>query len=65
MLSSNVQSIDLLVEYTTDGSGRWDNRVAAQHLPRNLARPSSEERTEELAQKKKKDWIEDLKRCFN
>jgi len=24
-----------------DGSRRWDNRVAAQHLPRNLARPSS------------------------
>jgi len=23
-----------------DGSGRWDNRMAAQHLPRNLARPS-------------------------
>ena len=22
------------------GSGRWDNRMAAQHLPRNLARPS-------------------------
>ena len=24
-----------------DGSGRWDNRMAAQHLPRDLARPSS------------------------
>jgi len=24
-----------------DGSGRWDNRMAAQHLPQNLARPSS------------------------
>ena len=24
-----------------DGSGRWDNRMAAQHLPWNLARPSS------------------------
>ena len=24
-----------------DGSGRWDNRLAAQHLSRNLARPSS------------------------
>ena len=23
-----------------DGSGRWDNRMAAQHLPRNLVRPS-------------------------
>jgi len=20
----------------SDGSGRWDNRMAAQHLPRNL-----------------------------
>ena len=24
-----------------DGSGRWDNRMAAQHLPRYLVRPSS------------------------
>ena len=24
-----------------DGSGRWDNRMAAQHLPRDLMRPSS------------------------
>jgi len=24
-----------------DGSGRWNNRMAAQHLPQNLARPSS------------------------
>ena len=24
-----------------DGSGRWDNRMAAQHLPRDLVRPSS------------------------
>jgi len=25
-----------------DGSGRWDSRIAAQHLPRDLVRPSSE-----------------------
>jgi len=25
----------------SDGSGRWDNRMAAQHLPRDLVRPSS------------------------
>ena len=24
-----------------DGSGRWDNRMAAQHLPRDLVSPSS------------------------
>ena len=24
-----------------DGAGRWDNRMAAQHLPRDLVRPSS------------------------
>jgi len=24
-----------------DGSGQWDNRMAAQHLPRDLVRPSS------------------------
>ena len=24
-----------------DGSGRWDNRMAAQHLPRDLVQPSS------------------------
>ena len=24
-----------------DGSGRWDNRMAAEHLPRDLVRPSS------------------------
>jgi len=34
-----------------DGSGRWDHRMAAQHLPRDLVRPSSD--YEELAQKKK------------
>jgi len=25
-----------------DGSGRWDNRISAQNLPRDLVRPSSE-----------------------
>jgi len=24
-----------------DGSGRWDNRMVSQHLPRDLVRPSS------------------------
>jgi len=24
-----------------DGSGRWDNRIAAQHLPRDQTRPNS------------------------
>ena len=24
-----------------DGSGRWDNRMAAQHLPRDIVQPSS------------------------
>ena len=41
MSSSNVQSIDLPTDCTADGYGRWDNRMAAQHLPRNLAQPSS------------------------
>ena len=35
-----------------ESSGQWDNRMAAQHLPRDLARPSIG--YEELAQKKKK-----------
>ena len=26
-----------------DGSGRWDNRMAVQHLPQDLVRPSSEQ----------------------
>ena len=28
-----------------EGSGRWDNRIGAQHLPRDLVRPSSEAQT--------------------
>jgi len=35
-----------------DGSGQWDNHMAAQHLPRDLVHPSSG--YEELTQKKKK-----------
>jgi len=34
------------------GSGRWDNRMAAQHLPRDLVRPSSGQ--QKLAQTMKK-----------
>ena len=34
-----------------DGSGRWDNRMASQHLPRDLVRPSSG--LKELVQTKK------------
>jgi len=29
------------MDCTACGSGRWDNRMAAQHLPPNLARPSN------------------------
>jgi len=38
---SNVRSIDLPRTTQTDGSGWWDNRMAAQHLSRDLVRPSS------------------------
>jgi len=41
MLSSNVQSIDPLMDCTAWRSGRWDNRMADQHLARDLVRPSS------------------------
>jgi len=41
MLSSNVQSIDFPLSAWPDGPGRWENRMAAQHLPRDLVRPSS------------------------
>ena len=41
MLPSNVQSIDLSWNAWPDGSGRWDNRMAAQHLPWGLVRPTS------------------------
>ena len=40
MLFSNVQSVDLLMTARPGGSGRWGNRMAAQHLPRDLVRPS-------------------------
>jgi len=36
-----------------DGSGRWDNRIAAQHLPRDLVQPGSGLNFEELVQMKK------------
>jgi len=39
-----------------DGSGRWDNRMAAQHLPRNLARPSSGSKKNSLKRKKKMNY---------
>jgi len=35
-----------------DGSGRWDNRMAAQHLPEDLVRPRCEQ--QQLAQRTKK-----------
>ena len=44
MLSSNVQSIDQCpIHHGLHGltsSGRWDNQMAAQHLPWDLVRPS-------------------------
>ena len=43
MLSSNVQSINLPMDCIAwpDGSGRWDNWMAARHLPWDLVQPSS------------------------
>jgi len=43
MLPSNVQSIELPMDYSAwpDGSGRCDNWMAAQHLPQDLLWPSS------------------------
>ena len=35
-----------------DGSERWDNRLAAQHLPRNRAWPSSGQKSNSLKRKK-------------
>jgi len=53
MLSSNIQSIDLLlIDFPAWGS--WTmrhNRMAAQHLPRDLVRPSCGQ--QQLAQKTK------------
>ena len=40
-----------------DGSGRWDNRMAVQHLPRDLVRLSNG--YEELTQKKK-NWVDEI-----
>jgi len=41
MLSSNVQCIHLSMDSFSDVSGWWDNWMAAQHLLRDLLRPSS------------------------
>ena len=43
MFSSNVLSNPSTSPWTAwpDGSEQWDNRMAAQHLPRDLVRPSS------------------------
>ena len=41
MLFSTVQSIDLPWSAWPDGFGWRDNRIAAQHLSRDLVRPSS------------------------
>jgi len=53
MSNSSTPSWTALPDY----SRRWDNRMAAQHLPRDLVRPSSG--LPELAQKKK-----NLPRCL-
>ena len=42
-----------------DGSRRWDNRMAAQHMPRDLVRPSSGQ--QKLAQTTKKVFFSLLK----
>jgi len=39
-----------------DGSGRWDNRVAAQHLPRDLLRPSSGVKIWLKRRRRSADW---------
>ena len=41
MFSSNVQSINLLRTARPNGSGGWDNRMAAQHFPWDLLPRSS------------------------
>jgi len=45
MLFFNIsrESNPLIFPWTAwpNGSGRWDNLLAAQHLPRDLVRPSS------------------------
>ena len=40
-MSSNVQPSTSSWTAWPDGSRRWDNRMSAQHLPRDLVRPSS------------------------
>jgi len=44
MLFSNVQSIDPPRTTRPDDSGRWDNRIAAQHMPRYLGGPAVDKR---------------------
>ena len=45
MSSSTVQSIDAPRTTRPDGSGRWDNRMAAQYLPRCLGGLAVDKRT--------------------
>ena len=44
MLFSNVQSIDPPRTTRPDDSGRWDNRIAAQHMPRYRGGPAVDKR---------------------
>ena len=44
-----------------DGSGWWDNRMAAQHLPRDLVRPSSGLKELVHTMKKFDDWLWQLR----
>ena len=58
MLSSNPSISSWTAQ--PDGSGRWDNRMVAQHLRRDLARPSSGLRTgskEELVEYRQRDAV--------
>ena len=45
MSSSSVQSIDPPRTTRSQGTGRWDNRMAAQHLPRYLGGLAVDKRT--------------------
>jgi len=45
MSSSTLQSIEPQRTTRPDGSGRWDNRMAAQHLPRYLGGLAVDKRT--------------------
>ena len=45
MSSSTIQSIYPPRATRPDGSGRWDNRMAAQHLPRYLGMLAVDKRT--------------------